>query len=298
MLFIYSPIVIEVLLVIGLIFVGSFKRITLRWTRHSTKPVYQRTLLRTTLNEFYFVAQIYQNIYTLHLFLIVLYSIMPENMQDVRIENFLYRQFGVVVGIVVIIYEQIRLNMMAGSLRKEMWLPVINDKGNVVGCIARSVSRSVLKKYCHPVIRVIVTYQGMFYLVKRNSEEFISPEKLDYPFHQYVRYKQTIDNAVCEALGLLYQDKSIQLKKVLHYNFENEKVRHSVSLFMITLQTEKQLEHCKENGIGKLWTPKQIEENLNTDMFSEYFEKEFSYLQSTILLAESINQEDIATTKP
>lgn len=57
--------------------------------------------------------------------------------------------------------------MMQGSLRKEMWLPVLNDGGKVIGCIARSVSRSLPKKYYHPVVRVAVIYQGMLYLVNR-----------------------------------------------------------------------------------------------------------------------------------
>lgn len=49
---------------------------------------------------------------------------------------------------------------------------------------------------------------------------------------------------------------------------------------------EEQLNQCKRRS-GKLWTAKQIEENLSSGVFSEYFEKEFAYLQNTILFAES-----------
>mgnify|MGYP007041018153 CR=1 FL=1 len=65
---------------------------------------------------------------------------------------------------------------MQGSLRKEMWLPVLNDGGKVIGCIARSVSRSLPKKYYHPVVRVAVIYQGMLYLVNRGKKSFVSPD--------------------------------------------------------------------------------------------------------------------------
>ena len=44
--------------------------------------------MRTTLNEFFFVAQLIQNLYTLHLFIILVYSILPETMQSVRMERF------------------------------------------------------------------------------------------------------------------------------------------------------------------------------------------------------------------
>ena len=81
------------------------------------------------MNEFYFLAQLVQNLYTLHLFIILLYSILPETMQNMRTERFLYRELGLVIGVLVIVYEQIRLSLMQGSLKKEMWLPVLNDNG-------------------------------------------------------------------------------------------------------------------------------------------------------------------------
>ena len=182
-LFIYSPLITEVLLVVVLAFLGFAKRTILRRIRTSQHPTYKRTLMRTTLNEFFFVAQLIQNLYTLHLFIILVYSILPETMQSVRMERFLYRELGIVIGVFLILYEQIRISMMQGSLRKEMWLPVLNDGGKVIGCIARSVSRSLPKKYYHPVVRVAVIYQGMLYLVNRGKKSFVSPDTIDYPFY-------------------------------------------------------------------------------------------------------------------
>ena len=81
-----------------------------------------------------------------------------------RTERFLYRELGLVIGVLVIVYEQIRLSLMQGNLKKEMWVPVLNDNGKVIGCIARSVSRSLPKKYYHPIVRIAVVYNGMLYL--------------------------------------------------------------------------------------------------------------------------------------
>jgi hypothetical protein len=44
-------------------------------------------------------------------------------------------------------------------------------------------------------------------------------------------------------------------------------------------------EYVREGG--KLWLTAQIEENLSKGVFSGYFEKEFPYLQNTILFAEN-----------
>ena len=74
---------------------------------------------------------------------------------------------------------------------------------------------------------------------------------------------------------------------LLRYVFENNKVKHQVSLFVVCQQNEKPLGlNIGQNG--KFWTVQQIEENLNTGIFSEYMEKEFPYLKNTILLAENI----------
>lgn len=285
-LYIYSPLITEVLLVVVLAFIGFTKRFTLRSIRTSKHPTYKRTMMRTTLNEFYFVAQLIQNLYTLHLFIILVYSILPDTMHNVRVEKFLYRELGVLVGVFVLLYEQIRLSMMQGSLKKEMWLPVLNDAGKVIGCIARSVSRSLPKKYYHPVVRVAVIYEGKLYLIKRSKEAFISPNTMDYPYYSYVLFRHSIDSTVRETVGELSSEKEVSPRFLIRYTFENAKVKHLVSLYVVCLQTEQQLEQCKK-AEGKLWTTKQIEENLGTGVFSEYFEQEFSYLQNTILLAES-----------
>lgn len=285
-LFIYSPLITEVLLVVVLAFIGFTKRTVLKKNRSSQHPTYKRTLVRTTLNEFYFISQLVQNIYTLHLFAILVYSILPDTMQSVRTERFLYRELGVLIGVGIILYEQIRLTLMQGSLRKEMWLPVLNDNGKVIGCIARSVSRTVPKKYCHPIIRVAVIYQGMLYLMKRSKDDFASPDTFDYPFHKYVLFRHSIESTVNESIGQLNTEQDVTPRFLIRYMFENEKVKHQVSLYVICLRSETQLDQCKKAN-GKLWTIKQIEENMNSGVFSGYFEQEFSYLQNTILLAEN-----------
>ena len=70
-LFIYSPLITEVLLVVALAIVGFTRRTVIQRIRDSKRPSFKRTLLRTTLNEFYFLAQLVQNLYTLHLFIIL-----------------------------------------------------------------------------------------------------------------------------------------------------------------------------------------------------------------------------------
>lgn len=286
-LFIYTPLITEILLVVCLAIVGFTRRSVLKYVRNSNRPKAQKTLLRLTLNEFYFVSELVQNLFTLHLFVILLYSFFSDTLQTNVGEDFLYRYMGATLGGLVIVYEQIRLTWMQGSLQKEMWLPVLDEKGKVIGRIARSVSRSLAKKYFHPVVRIAVIYGDMLYLVKRGSLDYVFPNALDYPFRQYVRWGHSVESTVKETLGKLGEDKSVKPRFLIRYTYEDERVKHLVSLYTICLRTEEQLEKCKR-PTGKLWTTKQIEDNLGTGVFSGYFEKEFPYLQTTVLLAQRI----------
>ena len=103
-LFIYSPLITEILLVVVLAIIGFARRSILQSIRTSPHPNYERTMMRTTINEFFFVAQLVQNAFTLHLFAILLYSILPSEMKNLRFERFLYRELGVIIGL-TIMYE-------------------------------------------------------------------------------------------------------------------------------------------------------------------------------------------------
>ncbi len=128
----------------------------------------------------------------------------------------------------------------------------------------------------------------MLYLVKRGEHCCVSASTLDYPVCKYVLFRQSIEQTVRNALPPLARDvESMNPRLLLRYVFENNKVKHQVSLFVVCQQNEKPLGlNIGQNG--KFWTVQQIEENLNTGIFSEYMEKEFPYLKNTILLAENI----------
>lgn len=293
MLFIYSPLITEVILVVVMAVIGFSKPSVLKRIRHSKLTPYKRTMMRTTLNEFYFVVQLVQSLYTLHLFIIIFYTILPDTMQEIYIERFIFRELGILIGLSIIIYEQVRIYLMKGSLKKEMWLPVLDDNGKVIGCIARSVSRSVPKKYCHPVVRIAVLYEGKLFLTKRYHKEFVYPDLYDSPFRRYVIFRQTIDQTVKSTLGKLANNKDITPRFLIRYMHENDKVKHMVYLYVLNLRNEKQLEESKSvMGKGKFWTSSQIQENLGKGAFSGYFEEEFPYIKNTILFAENFNNQN------
>lgn len=286
---VYTPLITEILLIIVLTVVKIVKKPLLHRVRDAQHPAYEKTHNLTMLNEFFFIAQLFRNLYILHLLGIAFYNILPEEMKDIRFNRFLYRDMGLIIGVAVIVYEQIRLLMVRGRLKKEMWLPVLNDKGSVIGCIAYSVSRLLPQKYYHPIVRIALVHKGMLYLAKRNEYAYVSASMIDYPFYRYVLFRQSIEAAAQEAVeGLKTLVGKIQPRLLIRYTFENERVKHQVSLFVICIQDEQVIEQYKQVQDGKLWSIQQIEENLGKGIFSVYFEREFSYLKNTILLAENL----------
>ncbi|MDR1259160.1 MAG: hypothetical protein LBK65_07795 [Tannerellaceae bacterium] len=282
---IYSPIIVEVLLVSILGFTGFFRR-SMLW-RVRNLHLRHQVSFRATLTEAFFVAEILQTLYTFYLFIVLIYTHLPKTStyDDDGFGRLFYHYTGAAIGVLVIVYEHIRLFVMSRKLKNEVWLPVLNDKGRVVGRMAYSAGKNSRIRHYHPIVRVAIVYKGMLYMTQRAKDSIVSPELLDHPFSRHVLFHHSRENTVHDIIGKLREDASARPRFMIHYTFENNKVKQLVSLYAISLHTEEQLRLLTG---GKPWTAGQIEANLKANIFSEYFCKEFPYLQNTILLAERV----------
>lgn len=286
-LFIYSPLLVELFLVIVLSVTLLLKRPIMKRVRLSMTQTVRKSHLRLSISEFFYVAQIMQNLYTLHLFSVLVFTILPDSMKSIHFEYILMHDFGIVIGVAMMFYEQIRLKLLYGNLRKETWLPVLNDKGQVIGRIAQSISMRLSSgRFRHPVVRLAVLYDGKLFLTRRGDAEGVSPGMLDFPIRSYVPYKKTVEQTLTEKVHAIIKDEHLKPRFLVRYLFDDEKAKSQVSLYVLNLQSEDQLYEIKKRVSGKLWTIKQIEEELEADLFSKYFIREFPYLQTTIFFAE------------
>lgn len=286
-LFVYSPLMIELLLVIALTITLLIRRPILRKIRSTMGQTINRSHLRMSISEFFLMVQILQNLYTLHLFSVLVFTILPDSMKNIHFEYILMHDFGILIGIGLMIYEQIRLQMLRGNLKKEIWLPVLNERGQVIGRIAQSISMKLTtRRFRHPAIRVMVMYDGKLYLTKRGADEPVSPGMLDCPIRSFVLFNKTVEHTVAEKTYAYTKDRKLSPRFLIRYSLDNEKTKELISLFVLNLQTEEQLHQVQKQAEGKLWTIKQIEEEVNTGLFSSYFLHELPYLQTTIFIAE------------
>lgn len=190
-----------------------------------------------------------------------------------------------VILLMIIIMETVRLYILDKKLYQEEWLPVVTERGEVTGKVAKSITKGLKNKFMHPVVRVALIYKGKIYLQPRDHDRLLNPGKLDYPFEKYMQFNDKVDetlrNSFKKELG---GDDNVPLRFLLKYTFENETTKRLIFLYVSAIEEEEIFNSLHLKG-GKLWTSSQIEDNMGTEIFSECFELEYEYLKNTVLLA-------------
>lgn len=218
-----------------------------------------------------------------HLLLILLFFVSGNN-EASFVTTILMISLVQIIIIVIILFETTRLNLLRKKLHKEEWLPVVTETGQVMGRVAKSVTKDMKNKFMHPVVRVALMNKDSIYLKERDLTRLLNPGKLDYPFEIYMQYNDEIDAAVRKLISKECGAEDIPLRFMLKYTFENEVTKRLIFLYVSEIDDEQFVNLNLQSG--KLWTTAQIEDNLGADIFSECFELEFEYLKNTLLLAQ------------
>lgn len=160
----------------------------------------------------------------------------------------------------------------------ETWLPVVDEVGGVIGKVAQSVSQETPGVYQHPLVRILVWYDGKLFLQPRSEQSVFEPHKMDHPLEYLLKFGENIDGtlATCCKQFLPGVDSPRFLLKYKHVNQEG---RWLVLLYMATLKDAAQLSGIHPE-LGKLWTLKQVEANQGKSFFSSLFEEEIHFFKS------------------
>ncbi|MDR3061190.1 MAG: hypothetical protein LBU57_03635 [Dysgonamonadaceae bacterium] len=247
----------------------------------------KRMFFLVRIREILLITRILRNILIVHLIIILIYKISPDQFHSVTMDKIIFPGLLFTFIFFVMVFNTIRVSIVKKKINSEDWLPIVNETGGVIGKVALSVSLTSQKSYLHPVVRVALIYKGFFYLRKRPDRYVINPEKIDYPFEKFVFYNHSLDEAVDNALQKEMGKKDLPVKFVFRYLFNNNTTNRLVYLYTCKINDEETMNNLNLTK-GKLWTEKQIEENLGKGIFSECFEKEYEILKNTVLMAEKI----------
>ena len=180
------------------------------------------------------------------------------------------------------ISEVFHIDNIKKLLPHEDWLPIVTETGAVRGKIAASISKEMGNKYLHPVIRIALVHKGKLYLKERKDNG-----GLDYPFESDILFGEILEQAVDRIFVESGESKDFPAHFFFRHVVKDEKVNRLVYLYTCTIRDEETFQKLQLKS-GKWWTSRQIEENLNAGIFSEYFENEYELLNNTVLFANRI----------
>ncbi len=180
------------------------------------------------------------------------------------------------------IYEILRVQIIRAKLLREEWWPIVNNQGKIIGSIQHITSLNDERKYMHPVVRVLVVDKGMVLLQKRPYDSLVFPGLWDTAISDHVKMGETIEQCVDRASENQLLDR-LKCMYLANYTIEVEQEKHYAFLFVSCQQSEITFNSDHSTHL-KWWTQQQIEENLDTGIFTDNFKIEFELLQRSGLL--------------
>lgn len=262
----------------------------------------RRTFIeKTLLNDFFFTSAILQYTLTMHVLIILSYKEITDGYQDPIIDYLIYAVAPILIILGLFIYQIYRTKFIINKLHQEEWLPIVTEKGEVTGRIARAVSRNMKNKFMHPVIRIALVCDKKVYLQPRDNKYVVDPGKLDHPFEKYMLFRHDVNTAAQNSLKrMLGQNFEEAPQFVFQYEFENNLTKRLIFFFTLEVSDESLIPKT-DKMTGKFWSVKQIDQEFNDGIFGECFELEYEYLKHMILLQDADNviaKESLDGTKP
>jgi len=188
-----------------------------------------------------------------------------------------YLLFGV-----YFIFELLRKRFQFLSLKKQEWLPIVDEEGKIKGKALR-VECHKNKELLHPVIHLhIINEKNEIYLQKRPRWKTVQANKWDTAVGGHVSYGENIETTLKreaeEELGI----KGFKAQFISKYLWESD-IEKEVVFTYICLYQEHIVFNKKEVADGRFWTIKEIQKNLRQNIFTPNFEKEFPLVLNLLL---------------
>lgn len=171
------------------------------------------------------------------------------------------------------LFQLIQNKIKMYKQKLEEWLPLVNEKGEVIGKAPRSICHSD-KQYLHPVVHLhVVNKKGELYLQKRPMHK-IQPGKWDTAVGGHISFGEDLEIALKreaqEEIGLTDFKVHILGQYIWESTIEREMVYSFISYYDGELKPNKE-----ELTDGRFWSVAEISEKIGKEIFTPNFEKEF-----------------------
>ena len=170
------------------------------------------------------------------------------------------------------------------------YVPIVNTKGDVIGKTPAIEAVNYKNAYINPVIRIAISTHGMLFLCDRPSTAILDKGKVDIPMECYLRYGESLEAGATRLINNAFpHEKDIKPEFNIVYHFENEVTNRLIYLFIVDIKDDAILCTPRFKN-SKLWSFKQIEENLGKGFFSSCFEDEYEHLKGVIYIREKYRE--------
>ncbi len=185
--------------------------------------------------------------------------------------------FYVLFG-VYFLYEFVRNKLAQRKLMSEEWLPLVNEKGEIVGKAPRSVCHAD-KSMLHPVVHLhVINSKGEIYLQKRPMHK-IQPGKWDTAVGGHISFGEDVGTSLkreaLEEIGI----SGFNAKLLANYVWESDIERELVFCFVTDYSGEINI-NKEELSDGRFWSHKEIKSALGQGIFTPNFEEEYNKILS------------------
>jgi len=267
-----KPAVIETILAVILgISVFSSRNLLLKMSSRYIKGIeftdFQANMFKKSLKVFFFMTLI-------HIVLVIISAFYMNNEAWVFVSGPLfYIFFALYFGFLFL-----KNKLDTQKYKKEEWLPLVDEKGNLIGKAPRSLCHKG-KGMLHPVVHLhVFNNKNEFFLQKRPLNKKVQPGKWDTAVGGHISYGDSLEEGLkretFEELGI----NTFNAQLLETYKWETEIESELIYMFVTKYQGKIEI-NKSELDDGKFWPMKDIEENLGKGIFTPNFEYEFMKLK-------------------
>ena len=272
----WFPVIQEVALAVPLFFLYLCRNNFLRYYQKK-KSVCQIQVSESTIVS----IRVFLIFVAIHLFIIGASFTFLRNFDNPLMWVLLYL-FPIFIFIFSILFNQFGIHFFNRVMSQDRYIPVINERGGVIGKIIETDIAEKKDKMMIPVIRIAVAHNEMLFLSKRSEDNIFNAGKMDIPMETMLYYAETIEDGIKRLLESTFPAESnLKPRFNIKYHFINTEANRLVYLFILNVKDDSIL--CDPHFLnGKLWTPQQITQNLDMGYFGDCFEQEFEHLETAI----------------
>lgn len=184
---------------------------------------------------------------------------------------------------VYFVFEFVKSRFFKNKLTQEEWLPLVNEKGEVIGKAPRSVCHSS-KEYLHPVVHLhVINHKGDIFLQKRPMHKKVQPGKWDTAVGGHIAFGENLETALQreaqEEIGI----KDFKAELVANYIWESDIERELIFCF-VTQYSQSITVNKEELADGRFWSHSEIKTNLGKGIFTPNFEEEYRKMSSSVFV--------------